>query len=332
LLWAALSREWRAPFRFLHPLIIVVFCVTALPWYIVCALRNPDFLRVFIWQHNFERYLTPIFEHRQPFWYYGPILLVAIFPWILFLIGAIRDSIRSIKKEKDYDSPELFFVFWMAFPVLFFSISQSKLPGYILPTAPPLFLLLANWLSGAMPDRTKSVLRLLGWTGALFLPLAIPAIAEIAGGRSDIYYPGYVVAEGVAFTFGIVVVVLAFRRLPIAALLALVFLVVSSLLVAETVVLPRLDKQISVRAFAKKLRDGDLGVENVATYRLSRNWQYGFNYYFNRALPEWSEGSDKPLWILSGTLPDQQVLDRNRLRLDDSALLNREIVYVFHRY
>ena len=84
LLWAALSREWRAPFRFLHPLILLVFCATALPWYVLCALRNPEFLRVFIWQHNFRRYLTPVFEHRQPFWFFGPILLIAMIPWILF--------------------------------------------------------------------------------------------------------------------------------------------------------------------------------------------------------------------------------------------------------
>ena len=81
LLWAALSRQWRAPFRFLHPLVIVVFCATALPWYVLCALRNPDFLRVFIWQHNFERYLNARF--RTPpavlvFWIYPVACLISL--------------------------------------------------------------------------------------------------------------------------------------------------------------------------------------------------------------------------------------------------------------
>ena len=79
LLWAALSRQWTAPFRFLHPLIIAVFCVTALPWYVLCAMRNPDFLRVFIWEHNFQRYLTPVFEHRQPFWFFGVVSSFRLF-------------------------------------------------------------------------------------------------------------------------------------------------------------------------------------------------------------------------------------------------------------
>src|ERR1019366_8993416 len=130
LLWAAISRQWRAPFRFLHPLIIVVFCATALPWYALCALRNPDFLRVFIWQNNFERYLTPVFEHRQPFWFFGPILLLAILPWILFSMITISDAARSARNGAYAQSPGTFFACWIAFPVLFFSLSQSKLPGY----------------------------------------------------------------------------------------------------------------------------------------------------------------------------------------------------------
>ncbi len=97
LLWAALSRQWGAPFRFLHPLIVAVFCATALPWYVLCALRNPDFLRVFIWQHNFQRYLTPIFEHRQPFWFFGPIFLLGILPWLPLLITAMVDALSALE-------------------------------------------------------------------------------------------------------------------------------------------------------------------------------------------------------------------------------------------
>ncbi len=144
LLWAGVTHQWRAPFRFLHPLTIVVFCATALPWYAVCAIRNPDFLRVFIWQHNFQRYLTPVFEHRQPFWFFGPVLLLGILPWILFLRHVIADAARSVRNKTSADSPAAFFACWALFPVLFFSLSQSKLPGYILPAIPPLFVLLGS--------------------------------------------------------------------------------------------------------------------------------------------------------------------------------------------
>ena len=75
--WAAYTRRFYAILRLLHPVAIAVFCAVALPWYVLCALRNPDFLRVFILEHNFKRFLTPEFQHIQPFWYYGGIVLIA---------------------------------------------------------------------------------------------------------------------------------------------------------------------------------------------------------------------------------------------------------------
>ena len=67
------------PSAFLHPAGHRRFCATALPWYILCARRNPDFFRVFIIEHNFKRFLTPEFQHIQPFWFYVPVLLLAFF-------------------------------------------------------------------------------------------------------------------------------------------------------------------------------------------------------------------------------------------------------------
>ncbi len=65
--WALLTKRWRDAFRLLHPVAIAAFCFTALPWYILCARRNPDFLRVFLIEHNFKRYHPPEFQHIQPF-------------------------------------------------------------------------------------------------------------------------------------------------------------------------------------------------------------------------------------------------------------------------
>src|SRR6266403_3717559 len=86
LLWAVFTKRWRDAFRCLHPVAIATFCLTALPWYILCARRNPDFFRIFIIEHNFNRFLTPQFQHIQPIWYYIPILLLAVFPWTILLL------------------------------------------------------------------------------------------------------------------------------------------------------------------------------------------------------------------------------------------------------
>ena len=62
-------------------------------------LRNPDFFRVFILQHNFERYLTPVFQHRQPFWFFGPITLLALLPWSALLWPAGREGSPSLARK-----------------------------------------------------------------------------------------------------------------------------------------------------------------------------------------------------------------------------------------
>jgi len=77
------------------PWLSLRFARTALPWYVVCALRNPDFLQDFFWHHNFERYLTPVFEHPQPFWFFGYVLLLALIPWIGVLYGVLRHQIQQ---------------------------------------------------------------------------------------------------------------------------------------------------------------------------------------------------------------------------------------------
>ncbi len=97
--WAAYTKRWKDTLRLLHPVAIAVFCIVALPWYVLCAIRNPDFLRVFILEHNFKRFLTPEFQHIQPFWYYGGIVLIAFLPWTPALLWALVVGIRRIAES-----------------------------------------------------------------------------------------------------------------------------------------------------------------------------------------------------------------------------------------
>ncbi len=330
LLWAAFTRQWRPPFRFLHPLVIIVFCATALPWYILCAMRNPDFLRIFVWQHNFERYVTPIFEHRQPFWFYGPILLLAIFPWILPSFGVLSDGIKGLRSKWLSDSPGTFFASWAVFPILFFSLSQSKLPGYILPAVPPVFVLLANWMANSLRDRTKAFLQILGWTGALFLPLALLVFAGRVGGMRNLDRPEYMLASGVALIFGMTIVILAFKKRTAAAFITVVLLVISIVGVADAVVLPRLDSRISARPFARKLQETHSFGSNVSTYHLARGLQYGMEFYLNRELPEWRPGAGEPDWIACGGVPDQALVDRYTVEFSVRSPETGQFVGLYH--
>jgi 4-amino-4-deoxy-L-arabinose transferase-like glycosyltransferase len=152
-LWALFTKRWRDAFRLLHPAAILTFCVTALPWYIICARRNPDFFRVFIIEHNFKRYLTPEFQHIQPFWFYLPVVLLALFPWTPQLLALVSNARRAWKEGTWRGPATFFFACSIVFTLAFFSISKSKLPGYILPALPLLGLLVAQAVSWRLQEK-----------------------------------------------------------------------------------------------------------------------------------------------------------------------------------
>jgi 4-amino-4-deoxy-L-arabinose transferase-like glycosyltransferase len=318
LAWAALSRQWTAPFRFLHPVVIGAFCVTALPWYVLCALRNPDFLHVFIWQHNFERYTTPIFEHRQPFWYYGYILLLAVLPWIIAFLAALLVAIVRLKNKAAIESNETFFASWALFPVLFFSISQSKLPGYILPAIPPLFILLGRWVSESVAKKAKGGVLAFALTGIALIVLAVALGIIRFGGPYEIRIARYTLAV-ITFVVGGSIVVLALRKQTMAACWLMALMVFSTVEIANQLVLPQLDSVISCRQLAKKLLQDGVREEDLAVYGIPRTLQYGLDYYMNRELPRWAASADEPKWVLVGLPLGRRIANEYEI-VDDNPL------------
>ncbi len=298
LLWGGLSRQWIAPFRFLHPLAIGVFCATALPWYVLCALRNPDFLTVFIWQHNFQRYLTPVFEHRQPFWFYVPVLSAATMPWIVLVVCALYSGTNS---KQWRSSPGLFVLCWAIFPFLFFSLSQSKLPGYILPSIPPLFLLIGRALDRLLSSDRRAASWLVGIVGAMFPAFAISleVAAMRAGHNFSVPAPRVIALLILMSVGGLVAVVFSLRSRPEAALASIVLLIVTSVIFINVGVLPFADSRISARAAALESFRLNRSTGNVAVSDLKRDSHYGLNFYFGRDLPEWTPGDRLPEWLFT---------------------------------
>ena len=117
--WAIFTKRWRDGFRLFHPVAIAAFCLTSLPWYILCARRNPDFFRIFIIEHNFKRFLTPEFQHIQPFWFYGPIMLLALIPWIA-LPPDRSGQICAKNGELDFRGDPLFCYFSVGLDLRFY--------------------------------------------------------------------------------------------------------------------------------------------------------------------------------------------------------------------
>ncbi len=337
-LWALLTRHWREALRLAHPAAIIALCVVALPWYAVCALRNPDFLRVFILQHNFERYLTPIFQHKQPFWFFGPIFLAALLPWTALLWPAVNEGLRVWREKSWHDSPGFFFACWTAFPILFFSFSQSKLPSYILPAIGPAALICAVAAIRAFDRGGGKNAPLSVGLAATWIALAIAAAVFI--GRID-----WQASNPDAISNGAPYIVYAFPALIAIAAIALgiaglrgkfewtiglcALCFVASVEMANGVILPRVESRYSARPYVELTRN-DVHANRLFGYQLPRAWIYGLHFYAGHELPEWSPTDPNPALVLTTAqgLAQMQRLGRTSDTLPQTRGSMPPVIYV----
>ncbi|HEX4003800.1 MAG TPA: hypothetical protein VHX36_14205 [Candidatus Acidoferrales bacterium] len=306
-LWALATRKWRAVFRLAHPVAIGACLVVAIPWYALCAARNPDFLRVFILQHNFERYLTPMFRHQQPFWFFIPIVFLALLPWTVLFWPAALEGLRLWREKTWHSSPGFFFACWAVFPVLFFSLSESKLPSYVLPSIPAIALLCAIGAAHAA-NRNAPLLTFLA--GGLSLALLILGIAAVIATRripwealNFQYTPAFVaIVSRMALVFVVVVALFVLapalrERFDYTVAVCALF-VALSVEMAGIALLPAVDRLYSARPHAALMRN-DLHPDRIFAYKLSRSWNWGLAFYFRRELPEWSPQDPNAALVLT---------------------------------
>ena len=284
---ALLTRRGTRVWQLAGPCALASFAVVALPWYILCALRNPEFIQVFLISHNVERFLTPAFRHEQPFWYFGPVLLLGLAPWTAAAVATVREAVRTLTRGTWAGSPSIFFASWAMFPVVFFSLSRSKLPGYVLPAIPVAALLLAKALAMALdhhPGRARALglgtAAVLGVMTVVFLvaPGVESAGVEVGAVRPLAWVLGAAtLAAGYAGNRGRLHATVTISALGVAL----------TLWQLNAMLLPRLDPLISTRAVAHDAADLAAG-RPVHAYELHRTWHYGLEYYLGRQVHEWS--------------------------------------------
>ncbi|HKP47850.1 MAG TPA: glycosyltransferase family 39 protein [Pyrinomonadaceae bacterium] len=131
--------------------------------------HGAPFLVEFIIKHHFQRYATNVYHHPGPIYYYLEILPALTLPWTAYFFAAMWRARNSIwRGASDAQSKlQTFAVAWLILPLIFFSVSSSKLPGYILPALPAAALLTGLYLaktrggSATWPTRVTGVLSLL---------------------------------------------------------------------------------------------------------------------------------------------------------------------------
>jgi 4-amino-4-deoxy-L-arabinose transferase-like glycosyltransferase len=303
-----------------------LFLAVALPWVVLVQRANPDFLWFFFIHEQFLRYTTKIHGRYQPFWFFLPVLVGGMLPWLAF---ARRAAIAVRGRTDDWFARDdrRFLYCWVLFILIFFSLSDSKLITYVAPIFPPMAVLFGRALV-LWADREDGAVR-------CRFPLALGAV--LAGGV--LFFPPFTqhvvpLGEWVPMTALPAALILAWgalplyvRRLGAERVVLLSFLFLALFLTALNPPAARyLSNYKSVKNLAAvlnaSLREGD-AVAQYNTYR--------------QALPFYT----KKRFILVNEMGELQfgverAPDRGKWFLDDRAFLalwnsDRRVFCVFKR-
>ena len=288
--FSLLRRDWRLVWRTLWLPGIALYALVVLPWFIAVERANPEFFRVFILEHNLARYTTDIYRHKQPFWYYLPVVFVGLIPWIVFVMAALVDAIRdwrySVSQPAGEDDLRTYLALWFILPIAFFSLSQSKLPGYILPAIPASTILLADFIlrrekAGDSPASWLILLHAVLCAALMVAALIVPfRLVE-----QEVTKPAIIVA----ITLAVIGLAMLWLTLSTRGYRMLRFSTLVPLLIAYGLVLrgtaPMINLLQSARPIQSTLSYTELGrVADVAVYDVPRSVEYGLGFYRNHKI------------------------------------------------
>ena len=292
--------DWRLVGQSLWMPGVAVYLAVTLPWYVAVQLRNPEFFRVFVLEHNLARFGTDLYRHHQPFWYFVPVALIGLLPWTIFTLAAVTETVRGWWREgrrvfEGEDAFDVFLLLWLAIPIVFFSLSHSKLPGYILPALPAAPLLLASYVRRRMDSdqpagKIMVVLHAL-LTGIVVMPCLLISylvlVHRLPWGRGT-FLAGVV---SLLVALGMYVSLRGrsgWRLLHFSTLAPVVVAVAAILRLGGAAI----DQENSARPVAEVLARNDTaaGALPIAVFDVPRQTEYGLNFYRNQIASSYDRG------------------------------------------
>jgi 4-amino-4-deoxy-L-arabinose transferase-like glycosyltransferase len=321
LTFAGLRREWSLLRRTIWIPGVLLYFAMVLPWYIAVQRRNPDFLRVFFLEHNLERFATNRYMHEQHIWYYLPIMLLALMPWSVIALRALAEAVQQsiaewrarltkhhyVGHSRWGDAFPEFLVLWTLFPILIFSLSRSKLPGYILPSIPPLTILTGDYINRIRQKGLSSWLLLLHAvlsSVTIILILLLPWHIGHPGGIPPLNILAPALSSGLAAALLILGVVARFgvTRLRVVTTVPLVIMLLFIFGIGPFFGLPAfsstkknirlLDAAYSARPLAAII--SQIEKPNEAVYKVRRDMEYGLSFYRNSRVVNYEADSIPP--------------------------------------
>lgn len=233
---------------------LAIVLAVGLIWYgPVTARHGWEFLDEFFYKHHIRRYLTNRYHHPAPIYFYPFVALAGAMPWTFFLVPAVTRLRRLRPRISARDSILALAWVWVAWPLIFFSFSVAKLPGYLLPVFPALAIIIGAEVERFWGDEPERRLKAASWLTALVLAAITVAsivytndqLNEVSGWRIGlISLPAAVAAATVLF--------LAARR-PRAFVLGTVAVMSSLVVSAVVLLLPVISERETLKSFSLKI-------------------------------------------------------------------------------
>ncbi|MCP5228282.1 glycosyltransferase family 39 protein [Accumulibacter sp.] len=151
--WLLLRKRYRLIPRLLSIAMIGLFVAVAAPWFVWMQISYSGFWDYFFVYHHFQRFSQTGFSNAQAFWFYVPVLLLGALPWSPWIARAC--TWKFLADPEQFEIRSLMIV-WMLVIVIFFSLPNSKLVGYVFPALPPLAFLIADALLGWLRKRQEA--------------------------------------------------------------------------------------------------------------------------------------------------------------------------------
>jgi 4-amino-4-deoxy-L-arabinose transferase-like glycosyltransferase len=170
--WLLLRGRWRTVPRLLWPPALAVFALVAVPWFVAMQGRFDGFLHYFFVVQHLQRFAAGGFNNVQPFWFFAAVVLLLSLPWLPWLQALfVRGGLSAAHPRGPL---RLLMGVAVLVVLVFFSLPQSKLVGYVLPAVPPLAWLIAEGRPGAGAAR-----HLRRWWVATFCLTALAGLAAV---------------------------------------------------------------------------------------------------------------------------------------------------------